>query len=137
MEEKYIDATFNRPGGERPLDAEVLLIDIPSFCEEIKNEKTWKEKDRNSITVFKTDHLRIVLIAMHTKVEMHTHHPENILSLQVIDGKLKLSTKQKSVEIKKGQVLALHEQIPYSLQGLEETTFLLTIVEQVIPIFRL
>ncbi len=129
MEEKYIEATFNRPAGERTLDAEVLLIDIPFFCDQIKNEKTWKENDRNSITVFKTDKLRIVLVAMHTDAEMHTQHPENILSLQVIEGTVKLSTKQKSIEIKKGQLLMLHEQIPYSLQASEEVIFLLTIIE--------
>ncbi len=129
MEEKYIDATFNRPEGDRALDAGVLLIDLPSFCEQIKKEKTWKENDRNSIAVFKTDKMRIVLVAMHKDAEMHTKHPENILSLQVIEGTIKLSTKQKSVEITKGQLLALHEQVDYSLHALEETAFLLTIVE--------
>lgn len=129
MKEKYIEATFNRPEGDRPLDAEVLLIDISSFCDQIKNEKTWKKNDRNSITVFKTDKLRIVLVAMHADAEMHTQHPENILSLLVIEGTVKLSTKQKSVEIKKGQLLVLQEHLPYSLQASEETTFLLTIVE--------
>ena len=31
MEEKYNEATINRPEGDRPVDAPVVLIDIPDF----------------------------------------------------------------------------------------------------------
>ncbi|MEO6452445.1 MAG: hypothetical protein ABIN97_00120, partial [Ginsengibacter sp.] len=90
MEEKYNEATINRPEGDRPVDAPLVLIDIASFIKQIKNEKAWEENDRNSITVFKSDKLRIVIVALHKKAEMTTEHPRNILSIQMIKGKIKL-----------------------------------------------
>ena len=31
MEEKYNEATINRPEGDRPIDSPAVLIDLPSF----------------------------------------------------------------------------------------------------------
>ncbi|MGI8584377.1 MAG: hypothetical protein ACR2KX_19465, partial [Chitinophagaceae bacterium] len=83
MEERHNEATINRPEGDRPVDAPVVLVDIPDLIKQLKKEKAWDKNDRNAITVFKSDKLRIVLVAMHKKAEMTTEHPENIFSLQV------------------------------------------------------
>ena len=55
MENTIIEATYNRPEGDREIDSPVLLIDIPDLIEQIKDENAWKENDRNAITVFKTE----------------------------------------------------------------------------------
>jgi len=65
MEEKFNEATQQRPEGDRVMDAAIVTIDLPSFIEKIKQESPWKDKDRNAITVFKTNGMRIVLIALH------------------------------------------------------------------------
>ena len=80
------------------IDTSHLLIDIPSFIKQVKSEKQWKQGDRNSITVFKSDKMRIVLMALRKNAEMKTQHPENILSLQVIDGKISLKTQFKKIK---------------------------------------
>ena len=129
MEEKYNEATINRPEGDRPIDSSAVIIDIPSFIEQIKSEKAWEENDRNSITVFKSSKMRVIIGAMHKNAEMRTEHPNNILSMQVIKGRLKLHTDEKVIEIEKDQVLALHEHIPYRIEAVKKTTFLLTVVE--------
>ena len=129
MKEKNNEATINRPGGSRSIDAPVLLIDLPFYINQVKTEIAWQKNDRNSITVFKTDKIRMVLVAMHKGAEMHTTRPDNILTLQVIDGMMRLSTNQKTIEASKEQILTLHEHIAYSLQAVEESIFLLTIAE--------
>ena len=128
MENKDIESTHNRPDGERMIDTSQLLIDIPSFIKQIKSEKQWKQSDRNSITVFKSDKMRIVLTGLRKNAEMHTQHPENVLSLQVIDGKISLETQFKKVKISRGQILALHEKVPYTIKAIRKTMMLLTIV---------
>ena len=65
MEEKSNEATPQRAAGEHVLDASLVSIDITTFIEQLRNEKPWKESDRNAITVFKTNGMRIVLIALH------------------------------------------------------------------------
>ncbi len=94
MEEKYNESTINRPEGDRPVDAPVVLVNIPDLIRQLKKEKAWDKNDRNAITVFKNDKMRLVLVALHKKAEMTTAHPENIFSLQMIDGKVKLYSRK-------------------------------------------
>ena len=53
MEEKYNESTLQRPEGDRAVDAPLVDIDLPMFIKQIKEETTWKESDRNAITVLK------------------------------------------------------------------------------------
>ncbi len=127
MEEKFNEATQQRPEGDRVMDAAMVTIDLPSFIKQIKQESPWKDKDRNAITVFKTNGMRIVLIALHAGAELKTHTAEGIISVQVIDGRMKFTADNRSVELDKGQMLALHKGIPHSVEAIDETIFLLTL----------
>ena len=127
MDEKYNESTPQRPTGDRSIDAALVTIDLPLFAEQIKQESSWKDSDRNAITVFKTNGLRIVLIALHEGAEMARHTAGGIISLQVLEGELQFNTDTQSVELNKGQMLTLHERIPHSVRAIKETTFLLTL----------
>ncbi len=129
MENTNIDATYNRPEGDRKIDSAVLLIDLPAFIKQIKDEKAWGQNDRNAITVFKTDKMRIVLVALHKKANMQTEHPENIISVQVLKGKISVATNYASTEVDKEMILALHEKVPYTITASKKSIFLLTVVE--------
>ena len=127
MEEKYNSATTQRPDGDRMIDAALVSIDLPMFIEQIKSEAAWENSDRNAVTVFKTNGLRIVLIALHKGAEMATHTANGMISVQVLEGKLQFNTNKQSVELLKGRMLALHACIPHSVLALKETVFLLTL----------
>ena len=127
MEEKHNEATQQRPEGDRPVDAALVTIDLPMFIKQIKKESPWKGSKRNAITVFKTNGLRIVLIALHKGGEMRRHIADGIISVQVLEGQMQFNTDVKSVELNKGQMLALHERIPHSIMAVKETIFLLTL----------
>ncbi len=129
MEEKYNESTINRPEGDRPVDAPVVLVNIPDLIRQLKKEKAWDKNDRNAITVFKNDKMRIVLVALHKKAEMTTAHPENIFSLQMIDGKVKLYSSEKTIQASENELFVLHANIPYKIEALKRSFFLLTIVE--------
>ena len=126
MEEKNNEATPQRIK-DHILDAQLVSINLPLFIEQIKQEPTWKDSDRNAITVFKTSGLRIVLIALHEGAEMTKHTANGHISVQVLEGQIKFTTDLQSVELSKGQMLALHEGIPHSVLAIEETVFLLTL----------
>lgn len=127
MEEKYNDSTLQRPEGGRMIDADLVSIDLPSYIKQVKNEPAWHDSDRNAITVFKTNGLRIVLIALHEGAEMPKHIANGIISLQLLEGKIKFNTEKQSVELFNGQMLALHERIPHSVLAIEESIFLLSL----------
>jgi len=125
--EKYIEATVLRPLGDRKIDAPLVTIDLPSFIEQVRKEKKWKDTDRNAITVFKANGLRIVLIALRKGAEMVKHKADGLISGQVLEGKMQIDTDERSVQLGKGQMLALHEGIPHSLLAKKKTIFLLTL----------
>lgn len=127
MEEKYNKSTLQRREGDRTVDAPLVDIDLPMFIKQIKEETTWMESDRNAITVFKTNGLRIVLIALHEGAEMARHTAGGIISVQVLEGQVQFNTDQQSIKLSKGQMLALHERIPHSVLAIKETIFLLTL----------
>ena len=124
---KFNDATKQRPQGERTMDAPLVTIDLRSFTKQIKDEKAWKDSDRNAITVFKTNGMRIVLIALHKNAEMIKHTADGLISVQVLEGQMIFTTDEQSIELGKGQMLALHKGIAHSVVAKEETVFLLTL----------
>ena len=126
MGKKFNEATPQR-SVDHLLDAPIVSIDLPSFIGQIRNEPSWKDSDRNAITVFKTNGLRIVLIALHAGAEMVKHVADGIISVQVLEGQIKFITDLQSVELSKGQMLALHKCIPHSVLAIQETIFLLTL----------
>jgi quercetin dioxygenase-like cupin family protein len=127
MENKSNQATPQRPDGERILNADLVQMDLNQFVLQIKEESTWAESDRNSMTIFKSDSMRIVLLGLHQNAELKTHHANGILSVQVLEGRINFMTEEKTVSLEKGQMIALHENIPHSVMALTETFFLLTL----------
>ena len=127
MEEKHNEATLLRPRGNRTMDAVLVTIDLPSFIKQIRQESTWKESDRNSITVFKTNGLRIVVIALHKGAQMTRYITDGHISILVLKGKIQVQTDLQSVKLKSGQMLALHKYIPLRIDAKKESTLLLTL----------
>lgn len=127
MKEKSNEATPLRPKGDRIIDATMVTIDLPSLIEQIKQESTWKDGDRNAITVFKTDGMRIVLVGLHKDAEMKPHTAAGIISVQVLEGRIRFATGEQSQGFGKGQMLTLHKGISHSVYAEEESIFLLTI----------
>jgi quercetin dioxygenase-like cupin family protein len=127
MEIKYNESTDLRPEGERLMDAPLVTMDIPGFIKKIKKEPSWENNDRNAMTVYKTDGMRIVLIALHKDAELKRHVADGIISVHVLDGKIQFETDDTSVELEEGQVLALHKGLYHRVKAIKESVFLLTI----------
>ena len=117
MEEKFNEATTQRPQGDRTIDAPLVTIDLLSFIEQIRKEKPWKDSDRNAITIFKTNGMRIVLIALHKGAEMIKHIADGLINVQVLEGQMLFNTDEQSIKLGKAQMLALHEGISAQSPG--------------------
>jgi len=104
-----------------------VLNIVMAFRRQIKEEESWKTSDRNAITIFKTNGMRIVLVALHTGAEMKTHTTAGIISVQVLEGKITFTTEQQTSQLSEGQMLALHAGIPHRVFASREAVFLLTL----------
>jgi quercetin dioxygenase-like cupin family protein len=77
--------------------------------------------------MFKSDTFRLVLVALHEGASLNPHTARGVISVQVLEGKIKFSTDKETVELEKGQLLVLHESISHSVEAKKESTFLLTL----------
>ena len=127
MQEKYNDATSNRPNGSRLIDASLIGIDIKEYINQLKDEEAWQKNDRNAITLFKSDNMRLVLAAFREGASMPGNTTSGTISVQVLDGHIKINSGLGQVELRKAQMATLHGEVPYSVTAMEESVFLLTI----------
>lgn len=126
MELKRNDATLNRPEGDRVLDALYVFVDIPDFIRQLKEEPAWKKNDRNGITVFKTDNLTMVLTVLHDRATINDNKVDGLVTLQVIEGMLRINTMDGDIDLKEKQLISLHSNEPHSIEALSECAFLLS-----------
>jgi quercetin dioxygenase-like cupin family protein len=120
-------ATSQSPDGNCMLNASLVEMDLNKFILQIKEEPAWEESDRNSLTIFKSESMRVVMLGLHKNAELKTHQANGVISVQVLEGKMNFITEQRSVSLEKGQMIALQENIPHSVLALTETFFLLTL----------
>ena len=117
----------SRPEGDRMLDASLVTMDLNKLIEQVRTETTWKDSDRNSITIFKSSTMRIVLLGLHEGAALKTHTANGIISVQVLEGYLKFTANGQTIDRQKGEMLALQKQVPHSVLAIKETFFLLTL----------
>lgn len=127
IENKSNDATPKRPEGDRILNAPLVEMNIEEAMKQIKSEATWIESDRNSVTLFKSDSLRIVLIGLHENAILKPHKANGVINVQLIEGKIEFTAEDKTTLLKKMQMVVLQENMIHSVKALTESFFLLTI----------
>lgn len=127
MEVKYNDPTDLRPEGKRILDAPLVGMNIPEFIKQIKSEQAWKSGDKNALTIYKANTMRIVLIGLHQNAVLQKHTAEGNISVQVLEGEIKFNTEEASSTLEKGGMVALHKGIAHSVEAVKESVFLLTL----------
>lgn len=126
-ERKTNEPTPLRPEGERELNAPMVTMDLHSLQGQIKNEASYRNGDRNAITIFKSDDMRIILIALHEGAEMKTHKAPGIISVQVLEGNIIFTTAVETADRTAGQMLVLQAGIPHSVVAKTASVFLLTL----------
>lgn len=127
MEKKVSESTSQRPEGNRILNANLVTLDLPHFMRMIREEKKWNEGVRNAITIFKSNDVRVVMIALHADGDLPEHTAKGTITVQVLEGKMEFSTAENSVQLAAGEMLVLQKNIPHSVRAIEETVFLLTV----------
>lgn len=131
MEEKFNEATGNRPGGDRLIDAPFVISDLQAHMKQITEEDAFFKNDRNAITLFKSNGLSLVLVALRATAEMNTPEPTgNVAIVQVMSGSLQMEIEGTTSSISNQQVISFHAQSQYNILAVEDTIFLLTYCHQ-------
>jgi quercetin dioxygenase-like cupin family protein len=111
---------------ERQLDAPLLTFEISTLLAQLRTEPTW-QRGHDAMTLAKSRGLRVVLVAMHPEAVLLSHVTDSPISVQVIDGELKLSTDSQTVTLHTGQLLVLQGGVRHTIEASTESAFLLTL----------
>ena len=111
----------------RSLDAPLLGFDFKSMITHLKQEGTWKKEGRNAITLVKGPKLRIVLILAHAFSSIPDYRVFDPITVQVVEGRLRIQSNGDSLELENGQMLTLQPGVRHGIQSIEDTAFLLTL----------
>ncbi|HRP55345.1 hypothetical protein [Agriterribacter sp.] len=130
MDTKYNESTSNRPKGERVLDAPFVMMDIPAFTEQLRQEKAWQENDRNGITVFKSDSLTIVISILKTGAQIKDSPETDLLTAYLLNGEAKFITHDnEEVLLNEKQSVVFHRGMLKYIEAASETTIMLSAYE--------
>ena len=117
----------NQPEEIQGANSSLKKMNLPQFINQLKSEKKWIEGDRNSVAVFKSDSMRIMLMGFHAGAELKDHKANGVISVHVLQGQIKFSTEQETVVLEQGQMIALQDNIIHKVLALNESFFLLTL----------
>lgn len=131
MEEKFNNATHQRPSGHRALDGLLVPVDLPRFIAEIKNEPAYNENGKNAITVFKSEHTTVTLIALKNEEKIKSGPEEGhlLMSLYIIGGSLTFFLADKEQYLTEGQLLNFHYDSAFEARAKSDCVCLLTVIK--------
>jgi len=126
MPTKKNEATPQRPGGDRFLDSEALVVNLPYWLDQLMSEESWKDSDRNAVTVAKSDHITVTLIALHEGATMGNRDLKRFLMAEVMAGNVQIEMPNGQIRLEHGDLIILHPDVDYLIQASSNACILLT-----------
>jgi len=115
---------------DRPEAAPVVHFRIDEQVERLKKEPAWRSGSRNAITLTKEPALRVVLTVLRKGTRLEEHQARGPLTFQVLSGSVRFKAAGRSLEMGPGELLALESALGHQVEALEDSAFLLTLVEK-------
>lgn len=111
---------------EGTLDAPALEFDLMAEIRVLREELPGQISGRSARTLVKHPDFRVVLIALKAGAQMHEHHATARISVQTIEGLIRLHLAERTVDLPVGHILALDQCVRHDVEALEDSAFLLT-----------
>lgn len=112
------------------LATSISQFDLHEEIRLLRNEQSLqRETGRSSKTLVKQQDFRIVLVLMKADTRLSEHRANARISIHAILGCIRVHLRNdgKMLELPAGGLLALDFSIPYDIESLEDSAFLLTI----------
>jgi quercetin dioxygenase-like cupin family protein len=106
----------------------LLHFNLTDEVRRLREEDSWtRGSGRSSKTLAKYPDFRIVLVLMKADSEMKEHHADARISIQTIQGRLRVHLPDQAIELGGGELMCLESGIPHDVKALEESAFLITV----------
>ena len=104
----------------------VALYDVNAEILRFPPDPESAARHRAEILV-KTDTLRVVLVTMLAGGEMHEHAAPGPITIQVLQGAIRLTVEDNAQDLRAGQLISLAGGVQHAVDGIDDGAFLLTI----------
>jgi hypothetical protein len=107
----------------------ISQFDLRQEIRLLRKEESWRRGiGRSSRTLVKQQDFRIVLVLMKRKTSLTEHRANARISIQTISGRIRVRVRNENIiELPVAGLLALDSSIPYDIEAVKESAFLLTI----------
>jgi hypothetical protein len=107
----------------------ISQFDLRQEIRLLRKEESWQRgTGRSSRTLVKQQDFRIVFVLMKANTRLTEHRANARISIQTVHGRIRVHVpNQSSIELPVAGLLALDSAIPYDIEALRESAFLLTI----------
>ena len=107
----------------------ISQFDLRQEIRLLRKEESWQRgTGRSSRTLVKHPDFRIVLVLMRARTRLTEHRANARISIQTVLGRIRVHIpNQSKVELPVAGLLTLDSAIPYDIESLRESAFLLTI----------
>lgn len=102
------------------------VFEIPDLLEHLKQKDDWMNEKSSSLTLHKDGKMSIVLVAMRGSASIGEHRAQGPITVQVVEGRLRVNTDKESVNVGQNEIVTLPAGLKHSLDALEDCGFLLT-----------
>jgi quercetin dioxygenase-like cupin family protein len=109
-----------------PLGATMLSFDLKAEIEQLRAEDAWRT-GHNSKTLVKHAGMRVVLMALKSKARLNEHKAAGEISVETIQGHIRMHVQDQIFDLPAGQLLALDREVVHDVEAIEDSAFLLTI----------
>jgi len=113
----------------RTLKTPMLNFSIDKEIAQLKKETAWINGDRNAVTLQKNSNLRVVLISLRKGATLHEHKVEGPITLFVLSGRMNFIAGEEKIIVGNNEFIVLEKATPHDVEALEDTTFILTIIQ--------
>ena len=113
----------------RTLKTPMLNFSIDKEIAQLKKETVWINGDRNAVTLQKNSNLRVVLISLRKGATLHEHKVEGPITLFVLSGRMNFIAGEEKIIVGNNEFIVLEKATPHDVEALEDTTFILTIIQ--------
>lgn len=108
------------------LGSSLLQVLIPNEVQNLWKEETWQtDTGRSARTLVKYPDLRIVLVSMKAGTRFKQHTTSARFAILTLAGHLRLRLPNATVEVPRGELLALDRGVSHDVEAIRQSTFLL------------
>lgn len=108
------------------LGSSLLQVLIPNEVQSMWKDETWQnDAGRTARTLVKYPDLRIVLVSMKAGTRFKQHKTSARFAILTLAGHLRLHLPDATVEVPRGELLALDRDVSHDVEATRQSTFLL------------